>query len=218
MVQETGKDRKNKLTVEGIINYIETSAKGLIFDMDGTLTDSNPAHLLAWDHACHHFGMEYPRDKFYYYAGLSSLKIAESLVKESGMTGQIDPAALSALKEMEFHKVEEMVSPVAEVFTLLKHYHGRLPVALGTGRRRTSTYRTLEHLDLLKYFDIIVTSDDVEHHKPAPDTFLKCAGMMGLQPEQCLVFEDADRGVEAARRAGMPVVDVRQWLPPMDLS
>jgi beta-phosphoglucomutase family hydrolase len=209
---------KNNLTVEGIINYIETSAKGLIFDMDGTLTDSNPAHLLAWDHACRHFGMEYPRDKFYYYAGLSSLKIAEALVKESGMSGRVDPDELSALKEKEFHKVEEMVKPVPEVLALVKYFHRRMPIAVGTGRRRTSAVRTLEKLDLLKYFDIVVTSDDVRNHKPHPDTFLECAKRMGFAPEECLVFEDAERGIEAARRAGMQVVDVRPWLPPMDLS
>ena len=200
MEQGPGKNIKSKLTVEGLINYIDTSVEGLIFDMDGTLTDSNPAHLMAWNRACSHFGFTYPREKFYYYAGLPSDRIAEDLVLQSGMTGKVDPAALSARKEMEFHRLEEMVRPVTEVFTLLKHFHGRLPVALGTGRRRTSTYRTLEHLDLLKYFDIIVTSDDVEHPKPAPDTFLRCAAMMGLQPEQCLVFEDAARGLETCSK------------------
>ncbi len=208
----------NNLTVEGIIDYIETSISGLIFDMDGTLTDSNPAHLQAWGEACRHFGMVYPRDKFYYYAGLSSLKIAEDLVKESGMTGRVDPAELSAHKEKEFHKVEESVKPVPEVLSVVKHFHRRLPLAVGTGRRRSSALRTLETLDLLKYFDIVITSDDVERHKPYPDTFLACARQMHLEPVECLVFEDAERGLEAAHRAGMQVVDVRPWLPPLEIS
>ncbi len=208
----------SKLTVEGIINYIETAVQGLIFDMDGTLTDSNPAHLKAWTEACRRFGMEYPRGKFYYYAGLSSLKIAEDLVRKSGKEGLVDPGELSALKEKEFFKLEGMVRPVPEVMALVKYFHGRLPMAVGTGRRRTSSFSTLEHLDLLKYFDVVVTSDDVQEHKPAPDTFLACAHKIDVRPEDCLVFEDAERGLEAARRAGMQVVDVRPWLPPMDLS
>jgi len=208
----------NRLTVEGIINFIDTSVKGLIFDMDGTLTDSNPAHLLAWTRACRHFGMEYPRDRFYYYSGLSSLKIAEDLVQRKGLRGTVDPAELSVRKEEEFHKLEEMVRPVPEVVAVVKHFHRRLPMAVGTGRRRTSSLATLEHLDLLKYFDVVVTSDDVQHHKPEPDTFLECARQMELSPADCLVFEDAERGLEAARRAGMHVVDVRTWLPPMDLG
>ncbi len=209
---------ESTLTEEGIINYIETAVEALIFDMDGTLTDSNPAHLKAWTRACHRFGMEYPREKFYYYAGLSSLKIAEDLVLRSGKNGIVDPAELSAVKEEEFLKVEDMVTPVPQVLSLVKYFHRRLPLAVGTGRRRTSSFRTLKHLDLLKYFDVVVTSDDVKEHKPAPDTFLECARRMDIRPEDCLVFEDAERGLEAARRAGMQVVDVRIWLPPMDLS
>jgi beta-phosphoglucomutase family hydrolase len=208
----------NILTVEGVISYIETSVNGLIFDMDGTLTDSNPAHLQAWGEACHHFGMEYPREKFYYYAGLSSLKIAEDLVRESGMTGRVDPAELSAYKEKSFHKVEDSVTLVPEVLRVVMHFHRRLPLAVGTGRRRTSALRTLEMLDLLRYFDIVITSDDVERHKPHPDTFLACARHMHLPPGECLVFEDAERGLEAARRAAMQVIDVRPWLPPLEIS
>ena len=52
----------------------------------------------------------------------------------------------------------------------------------------------------------------MENHKPEPDTFLKCAELMNVDPAKCLVFEDGDRGVEAARRAGMQVVDVREYL------
>ncbi len=210
---------EKKLTKEGVINHIEEAAvKGLIFDLDGTLSDSNPAHLKAWTRACHHFGMEYPREKFYYYSGLSSLKIAEDLVKQSGKTGIVDPKELSDLKEEEFSKLHEMVRAVPEVLSLVRYFHGRLPLAVGTGRNRSSSLQTLTHLDLLKYFEVVVTSDDVREHKPAPDTFLECARRMGLPPADCLVFEDAERGLEAARRAGMQVVDVRPWLPPMELS
>ncbi len=200
-----------------VIKMIERQARGLIFDMDGTLTDSNPAHLTAWTNACKAFGFQYPREKFYHYAGLSSLLIAEDLVRQNGLEGKVDPAELSARKEEEFFKVEEMVKPVPEVLAIVKHFHGQLPLAVGTGRRRSSTMATLEHLDLLKYFDVIVTSDDVTRHKPEPDTFLECARRMDVPPEKCIVFEDAERGLEAARRAGMPVIDVTMWLPPMKI-
>jgi HAD superfamily hydrolase (TIGR01509 family) len=62
------------------------------------------------------------------------------------------------------------------------------------------------------YFDILVSADDVEHHKPAPDTFLKCAELMGVEPARCQVFEDGEQGLEAARRAGMIPTDVRPYL------
>ena len=62
---------------------------------------------------------------------------------------------------------------------------------------------------LRELFSAVVTADDVENHKPAPDTFLLCAERMGIAPERCVVFEDADFGLQAARRAGMDAVDVR---------
>ncbi|MDG6692768.1 HAD-IA family hydrolase, partial [Staphylococcus aureus] len=65
------------------------------------------------------------------------------------------------------------------------------------------------HLGLRHYFTAVVAADHVQHHKPAPDTFLRCATLMGVAPEKCVVFEDADFGLEAARLAGMDAVDVR---------
>ncbi len=67
----------------------------------------------------------------------------------------------------------------------------------------------LAHLGLRHYFSAVVAADHVVNHKPAPDTFLLCAERMGVAPEKCVVFEDADFGLQAAKRAGMDVVDVR---------
>ena len=67
----------------------------------------------------------------------------------------------------------------------------------------------LAHLGLRHYFSAVVAADHVAQHKPAPDTFLLCAERMGVAPETCVVFEDADFGLEAAKRAGMDAVDVR---------
>ena len=64
------------------------------------------------------------------------------------------------------------------------------------------------------WFEAIVGADDVVHGKPAPDVFLKAAEMIGVPPEACLVYEDGDLGIEAARRAGMEVIDVRPWYLP----
>jgi HAD superfamily hydrolase (TIGR01509 family) len=70
----------------------------------------------------------------------------------------------------------------------------------------------LETLDILKYFDHVVSADDVTRHKPEPETFLKCARLMGVEPQFCQVFEDGDLGIEAAQKAGMMVTDVRPFI------
>jgi HAD superfamily hydrolase (TIGR01509 family) len=71
----------------------------------------------------------------------------------------------------------------------------------------------LEVTGMKQYFDIIVTANDVNQHKPFPDTFLKCAELMKIDPEYIEVFEDGDLGIEAAKRAGMKATDVRSWFP-----
>ena len=202
---------------EQVIRWIASSFKALIFDLDGTLTDSNPAHLEAWTRACKAFGLTYPREKFYFFAGLSSLAIAEDIIKMHGKQGILSPEDLSDRKEKEFDRLEDRVKIIEPVFSIVRHYYGKLPMAVGTGRRKSSAIKTMEHLGISRYFDILVTADDVVNHKPEPDTFLVCAKKMEVPPGDCLVFEDASRGLEAARNAGMEVFDVTFWHPPMNL-
>ena len=87
----------------------------------------------------------------------------------------------------------------------------RSPVSAGTGGYRKVATRILKSIGILDRFDILVAADDVERHKPHPDTFLKCAEQMGVDPADCLVFEDAELGFQAARRAGMQLIDVRPY-------
>jgi len=85
-------------------------------------------------------------------------------------------------------------------------------MSIGTGGKKDIAKLTLKMLGFDKYFDIIVSAEDVEHHKPYPDTFLKCAELMNVPPEFCQVFEDGEMGLIAAERAGMIVTDVRPYL------
>ncbi len=84
-------------------------------------------------------------------------------------------------------------------------------MAVGTGGHRIAVERTLEVTSLRQYFDIIITANDVENFKPHPETFLRCAELMHVEPRYIEVFEDGDLGIEAATKAGMTVTDVRYW-------
>ncbi|KOQ84275.1 HAD-IA family hydrolase, partial [Enterobacter hormaechei] len=92
---------------------------------------------------------------------------------------------------------------------VVKEWHGRRPMSVGTGSESAIAEALLNHLGLRHYFSAVVAADHVKHHKPAPDTFLLCAELMGVPPVKCVVFEDADFGIQAARDAGMAAVDVR---------
>ena len=85
-------------------------------------------------------------------------------------------------------------------------------MSVGTGASRKSACLQLSALGIKDYFDFIVSADDVEKHKPEPDTFLKCAHLMNVNPRFCQVFEDGDLGIEAANKAEMIITDVRPYI------
>jgi len=115
------------------------------------------------------------------------------------------------VKLEEFYKVQHLIKPVEPVADIARKYFGILPMAIGTGGHRAAVERTLEVTGMKKYFDVIVTANDVTNFKPYPDTFLKCAELMKVDPAFVEVFEDGDLGLEAAKRAGMIATDVRSW-------
>ena len=83
---------------------------------------------------------------------------------------------------------------------------------MGTGASRTSAELQLKALKIYDLFDAIVTADDVTEHKPLPQTFLKCAELVKINPEKCHVYEDGILGMQAAKSAGMFLTDVRPFL------
>jgi beta-phosphoglucomutase-like phosphatase (HAD superfamily) len=116
-----------------------------------------------------------------------------------------------AEKLIEFYKDQHLVKPILPVVEIAKKYFEVLPMAIGTGGHREAVERSLNITDLRKYFNIIITANDVENFKPHPETFLKCATLMDVEPEFIEVFEDGELGIQAAINAGMKVTDVRSW-------
>ncbi len=185
-------------------------ARGLIFDLDGTLVDSMPVHKIAWKEITSLKNFEFTDEIFYKYAGVPSEKIF-SLINEEFGTDFI-PDYHSKLKEDAYQKKMSLVKPIRQVLEIVEYNFHKIPMAIGTGSPRSHTLEILALLDLEKYFDVVVTKDDVLNGKPSPDTFLMCADLMSVQPKDCIVFEDGDPGIEAAVTAGMKAVDVRMYL------
>ena len=189
---------------------VNPKAKALIFDLDGTLSNSLPVHVATWNVVGEKVGFKFDEKIIYEMTGRPTIEFAKRLVKENNLS--ISPEELVKLKQESFHEMVHKVEPVKEVMDIVNAYKGKLPMAVGTGASKRSAVMQLTTLNILEVFDAIVSADDVENHKPEPHTFLKCASLMNVAPEYCQVFEDGDLGIEAAKTGGMMVTDIRPFI------
>ena len=188
---------------------------GYIFDLDGTLVDTMPLHYRAWDAAMRKVGLNAPLDEelFYSLGGVPTKRVAELIAAHYGLT--IDAHAVFDHKEalfVEIQKDAKLIEPVVEIARRMSLTH---PVSIASGGPRAIVRGMLELTGLASLFDynVVITPEDVEHGKPAPDMFLLAAKRMGVPPEKCLVFEDAEPGMRAAEAAGMKWVRVPSRAP-----
>ena len=182
--------------------------RGLVFDCDGTIADTMPAHYRAWVQALGEHGVEFPEALFYEMGGIPTPRIVEILNERHGHDMPVMETA--HYKETLFEKLIPQFMPIEPVVEVIREYHGELPMAVATGGFRYVCHKTLDALHLREKFQAIVCAEDVTHGKPAPDIFLEAARRLSVDPKLCMAFEDANLGVQAATAAGMMVIDVRK--------
>ncbi|MGS3176094.1 HAD family hydrolase [Aeromonas sanarellii] len=180
----------------------------LIFDMDGTLVDSMPLHLDAWEQTSAEFGLPFDRAQLNEYGGIPTRKIVAMLAEQHGLT--IDVEAFALRKVALYLAQIDRVSVFPAMWELVKGCHGKVPMGIGTGSTRAHAAHILRQTGLDAFIPVLVSADDVVNHKPHPDTFLKVAEQLGAKPANCLVFEDTPIGLEAGRAAGMETLLVHQ--------
>ena len=188
---------------------------GYIFDLDGTLIDTMPLHYRAWDEAMRQAGLTETlnEDLFYSFGGVPTRRVAELFGHHYGI--ELDPDRVMHVKEQLYLRLipeVTLIEPVAEFARRIAATH---PRAIATGGTPEIAFPALASVGLDTIFDIVVTPNDVPfgRGKPAPDMFLLAAEKMGVSPKQCLVFEDAEPGIQAALAAGMQVVRVPSRKP-----
>lgn len=183
---------------------------GLIFDMDGTLADTMPTHFVAWSRSMAEHGIDLSEERFYALGGVPAPVIIEMLAREQGKT--VDAQVVAEAKEALFLDLLTNVQPVIPVKAIAEFHREHMPMAIATGSLRWVAERILKSLGIRDWFQAIVGAEDVTNPKPAPDTYLRAAELLGVDPQRCHAFEDTELGLQAARNAGMRVVDIHSLL------
>ncbi|HCV43805.1 MAG TPA: hypothetical protein DGH68_10010 [Bacteroidetes bacterium] len=186
---------------------VPSHIRGLIFDCDGTLVDSMPLHMKAWEHAIVKARAVWNYDFFFSKKGMEEREIVDLYNREFSMT--LDRVATVHAKHMFFREHPSEFKPIKNVVDVVWRYKDNLPMAVASGSTRQNVLMELETIGIKHLFSTILTADDDIKPKPAPDIFLEAARRIKVAPHLCQVFEDGELGLDAARRAGMLSTDVR---------
>lgn len=184
--------------------------KGLIFDCDGTLADTMTIHTHAWQETMKRFGHNCPVDFLQPFRGMPAEEIVIRFNRTFGT--DFDVKAVSDAKNSMSYEKLKTVKSIMPVAKIALDYRGKLPMSVVSGGTRKNVLRTLEAIGMADFFEAVITADDGFKPKPHPQMFIEAANQMHVVPELCEVFEDGDPGLEAARAAGMPFVDVRPFV------
>lgn len=179
----------------------------LIFDMDGTLVHNMPTHIQAWQDTFAQVGVQIDKDEFNRSTtGKTNLEIMRLLLGPD--VSQAEMISLGDRKEALYReRFADCREPLPGLVKLLELARSLgIPMAVATAAQPANIAFILDELNLRRYFQVVVGAHNVERGKPHPDIFLKSAELLGVAPENSLVFEDALGGIEAARRAGMTAV------------
>ena len=180
--------------------------KAYLFDCDGTIADSMPLHYEAWKTALGEWQCEFDEELFYAWGGMPVAEIIAGLNKLHGLEMPVEQ--VERRKEGLYVEILPHLKAVPEVLEHVHLKHGHIPFAVVSGSRRESVVASLEALGILERFDTLVCAGDYTRSKPDPEPFLMAAERLGVAPENCLVFEDTDMGIQAATAAGMDSVKV----------
>ncbi len=183
--------------------------KALLYDVDGTLADNMSAHTAAYMEAGRRHGVEMDPELIVETAGWPTVKVAKEISVRYNK--EFDPQTFANIKSKIF--IEEFVHqtlPIKFVYSHLINNKDQKRIALVSGGRRSTLQHTLKAIGVEGNYEFLVCADDTEKGKPHPDPFLKAAQLLGVAPEDCIVLEDGDPGVQGAIKAGMGWVRIDQ--------
>lgn len=195
--------------LEKLTQLTEGSYKAFLYDCDGTLADNMHSHKAAFVKVAGNYDIDLDDQLIDELAGWPTPLIAKEIAKRYKTS--FDPLLFAEQKSSVYK--EEFVAktqPIPFVVEHLKRAYGKLKIGVVSGGSRGTVTKTLHVIGVDKYLDVLVCAGETERGKPYPDPFLAAAAQLGVKPEECMVFEDGDPGVQAAKSAGMKWIRVDQ--------
>lgn len=191
--------------------YYVTQIKACIFDLDGVVVDTARYHFIAWKALAEELGFEFTPEDNERLKGVSRMQSLDILLDIGGLhVPEQEKQAMAEKKNASYVRYIETMTPeetLPGVEKFLRELRANgIKTALGSASKNAPMI--LERIGLAPLFDAIVDGNSISEAKPNPEVFLKGAEILGVQPENCLVFEDARAGVEAARNAGMRCIGI----------
>ncbi|SHE80088.1 haloacid dehalogenase superfamily, subfamily IA, variant 3 with third motif having DD or ED [Microbulbifer donghaiensis] len=184
--------------------------KAILFDHDGTLVDSDPAHFRIWRQVLAKHGVDLSEQQYIdHYAGLPTRANAQDMIARFAIRCTVEVLTREKTIATDDYLTRSAFPPMPDALETVRHFHAlglRLAIVTGSGREvvaaTTRTYR------LQPLFDTLVSSDNVERNKPHPDGYLLATQRLRLSPQECLAIEDTEHGLKAAAAAGIPCLAV----------
>lgn len=177
-----------------------------LFDCDGTIVDSMPLHYLAWKKALGEWGCDFSEQLFYAWGGMPVAEVISTLNQERGLKMPVEE--VGHRKENLYYDLLPQLKAVPEVVEHIDAQYGRIPFGVVSGSTRESVVASLKVVNLLDKFQTMACAGEYKKSKPDPEAFLMAAANLHVKPEACLVFEDTEMGIQAAKAAGMAWVKV----------
>ena len=190
------------------VNSWNKMIRAILFDLDGLMFDSEPHSLASWEAVLQERGVTLDQLTIDSILGLRIDATARTLIDKYHLPDTVQELG-DAKTEYQIAHLDGNVPPMSGLFELLDEIDRRgLPKAIASSGIRRYVEAVLRANGLLDRFSVIITGDQVAHGKPAPDVFLAAARALNVEPQYCLVLEDAPAGVQAAKAAGMVCIAV----------
>jgi beta-phosphoglucomutase len=203
--------------------------RAIIFDFNGILVDDEPIHFDMFQKVLFEQGLSLTREEYYArYLGMDDRGCFQAAFRDRGRA--LDEATLAALIQRKAvyyrNEIQQRLTVFPGVKQLIPKLSASYPLAIASGALRSEIEMIMQTIGLIKYFQVIVSTEDITEGKPSPEIFTKALTLFNqhnadakpIRPAECLVIEDSKEGILGARRAGMKCLAVTNSHPKTELT